>query len=77
MGSVVVWTLAKQNCRSLHNFVMPLGLDFMPPDQIGRMSLNGSYMQTISPPSQVNYVALSSMTSVVDEDEPLIVSSIC
>jgi hypothetical protein len=38
--------------------------------------LNGSYRQTVSPLPQVNYVALSPMTSVVDEDEPLIVSSI-
>jgi hypothetical protein len=28
-------------CKSLHNFVMVLGLDFMPPDQIANMSLNG------------------------------------
>jgi hypothetical protein len=32
-------------------------------------SLNGSYMQTVSPPPQVNYVALSPMSSVVDEDD--------
>jgi hypothetical protein len=38
-------------------------------------SLNGSYMQTVSPPPQVNYVALSPMPSTVDEDEPLTVSS--
>ena len=39
-------------------------------------SLNGSYMQSVSPLPQVNYVALSPMSSVVDEDEPLTVSSI-
>jgi hypothetical protein len=39
-------------------------------------SLNGSYMQMVSPPPQLNYVALYPMPSVVDEDEPLIVSSI-
>jgi hypothetical protein len=32
-------------------------------------SLNGSYMQTISPPPQVNYVALSPMPSTSDEDD--------
>jgi hypothetical protein len=37
-------------------------------------SLNGSYMQTVSPPPQVNYVALSPMPSTIDEDEPLTVS---
>jgi hypothetical protein len=28
-------------CGSLQNSVMLLGLDFMPPDQIANMSLNG------------------------------------
>jgi hypothetical protein len=53
-------------------------LSFVGPDlTINSMtSLNGSYMQTVSPPPQVNYVALSPMPSVVDEDEPLTVSSI-
>jgi hypothetical protein len=37
-------------------------------------SLNGSYMQTVSPPPQVNYVALSPMPSTSDEDD-LTVSS--
>jgi hypothetical protein len=32
-------------------------------------SLNGSYMQMISPPPQVNYVVLSSMPFAVDEDD--------
>jgi hypothetical protein len=39
-------------------------------------SLRGSYMPTISPPPQVNYVALSPMPSIVDENEPLSVSSV-
>jgi hypothetical protein len=38
-------------------------------------SLNGSYMQMVLPPPQVNYVALSPMPSTSDKDEPLIVSS--
>jgi hypothetical protein len=38
-------------------------------------SLNGSYMHTLSPPPQVNYVALSPMPSAIDEDEPLTISS--
>jgi hypothetical protein len=38
-------------------------------------SLNGSYMQMVLPPPQVNYVALSPMPSTVDEDEPLTISS--
>jgi hypothetical protein len=37
-------------------------------------SLNGSYMQTVSPPPQVNYVALSPMPSTADEVKPLSVS---
>jgi hypothetical protein len=41
VGSVVTWALAKQTCGSLQNYVMLLSLDFMPPDQIGHMSLNG------------------------------------
>jgi hypothetical protein len=39
-------------------------------------SLNDSYMHTVSPPPQVNYVALSPMPSAADADEPLIVSSL-
>jgi hypothetical protein len=41
VGSVFTLSLAKYTCGSLWNFVMPLSLDFMPPDQIGHMSLNG------------------------------------
>jgi hypothetical protein len=37
--------LAKQTCGSLQNFVMLLGLNFIPPNQIGHMSLNGSRRQ--------------------------------
>jgi hypothetical protein len=33
LGQIDLWELTK--------LVMPLGLDFMPPDQIGHMSLNG------------------------------------
>jgi hypothetical protein len=33
LGQIDLWELT--------NSVMPLGLDFMPPDQIGHMSLNG------------------------------------
>jgi hypothetical protein len=53
-------------------------LSFVGPDlTINSMtSLNGSYMQTVSPPPQVNYVALSPMPSAADEDEPLTVSSV-
>jgi hypothetical protein len=53
-------------------------LSFIGPDlTINSMTfLNGSYMQTISPPPQVNYVALSPMPSNADENDPLIVSSI-
>jgi hypothetical protein len=39
-------------------------------------SLNGSYMQTVSPMPQVNYVVLSPMPSTADEYEPLVVRSI-
>jgi hypothetical protein len=38
-------------------------------------SLNGSYMQLVSPLPQVNYVALYPMPSTTDEDEPLTVRS--
>jgi hypothetical protein len=41
LASVVMWTLAKQTCGRLRKFVMLLGLDFMPMDQIDHMSLNG------------------------------------
>jgi hypothetical protein len=33
--------VAKQTCGSLQKSVMLLSLDFMPPDQIGHISLNG------------------------------------
>jgi hypothetical protein len=38
-------------------------------------SLNGSYMQSVSPLPQVNYVVLSPMPSATDEDEPVTVRS--
>jgi hypothetical protein len=40
VGSVVMG-LGQKTYGSLWNFVMLLGLDFMPPDQISNMSLNG------------------------------------
>jgi hypothetical protein len=39
-------------------------------------SLNGSYMQSVSPLPWVNYVALPSMPSTADEYEPLTVRSV-
>jgi hypothetical protein len=53
-------------------------LSFVGPDLITNptTSLNGSYMQTVSPPPQVNYVALFPMPLVVNEDEPLIISPV-
>jgi hypothetical protein len=38
-------------------------------------SLNNSYMKIVSPPSRVNYVVLSPMSSVAYEDKPLTVKS--
>jgi hypothetical protein len=49
-------------------------LSFIGPNWI--TSLNGSYMQTVSPLPQVNYVALSPMPSVSNAYEPLTVSSL-
>jgi hypothetical protein len=37
--------------------------------------LNGSYMQTLFPPPEVNYVAISPISLAVDEVEPLTISS--
>jgi hypothetical protein len=45
-------------------------LSFIDPDWIA--SLNGSYMQTVSPPPQVNYVALSPMASTSDDLDPVV-----
>jgi hypothetical protein len=45
-------------------------LSFIDPDWI--TSLNGSYMQTVSPPPHVNYVALSPMTSTPDDLDPVV-----
>jgi hypothetical protein len=41
VGSVVMGLGQTDMCKRLQNFVMLLGLDFMPPDQIANMSLNG------------------------------------
>jgi hypothetical protein len=52
-------------------------LSFIDPAWIA--SLNGSCMQTVSPPPQVNYVALSPMASTFDDLDPvvdMVVSSI-
>jgi hypothetical protein len=53
-------------------------LFFVGPDLIinPTTSLNGFYMQMVSPPPQVNYVVLSPMPSVAEVDEPLTISSI-
>jgi hypothetical protein len=53
-------------------------LSFVGPDFIinSMTSLNGSYMQTISPLPQVNYVALSPVLSFFDAYEPLTIRSI-
>jgi hypothetical protein len=45
-------------------------LSFISPDWV--TSLSGSYMQTVSPPSHVNYVALSPMTSTSDDLDPVV-----
>jgi hypothetical protein len=45
-------------------------LSFIGPDWI--TSLNGSYMQTVSPLPHVNYVALSPMTSTSDDLDPVV-----
>jgi hypothetical protein len=45
-------------------------LSFIGPDWI--TSLNGSYMQTVSPPPHVNYVALFPMTSTSDDLDPIV-----
>jgi hypothetical protein len=45
-------------------------LSFIDPDWIA--SLNGSYMQTVSPPPQVNYVALSPISSTSDDLDPVV-----
>jgi hypothetical protein len=45
-------------------------LSFIDPDWIA--SLNGSYMQTVSPPPQVNYVVLSPMDSTSDDLDPIV-----
>jgi hypothetical protein len=52
-------------------------LSFVGPDFITNPMtfLNDSYMQTISPPPQVNYVALSPIPSAAYEDDPLTIRS--
>jgi hypothetical protein len=51
-------------------------LSFVGPDLTSMTYLNSSYMQTISPLPQVNYVALFPMLSYADVDEPLTICSI-
>jgi hypothetical protein len=45
-------------------------LSFIDPNWIS--SLNGSYMQTVSPLPQVNYVALSPMASTFGDLDPIV-----
>jgi hypothetical protein len=45
-------------------------LSFLGPDWV--TSLSGSYMQTVSPPPHVNYVALSPMISTSDSLDPVV-----
>jgi hypothetical protein len=53
-------------------------LSFVDPDLTVKSmtSLNGSYMQSVSPLPQINYVVLSPMPSAANAYEPLTVSSI-
>jgi hypothetical protein len=50
-------------------------LSFLGPDWV--TSLSGSYMQTVSPPPHVNYVALSPMISTSDSLDPVVDMVIC
>jgi hypothetical protein len=50
-------------------------LSFLGPDWV--TSLSGSYMQTVSPPPHVNYVALSPMISTSDSLAPVVDMVIC
>jgi hypothetical protein len=45
-------------------------LSFIDPNRIA--SLNGSYIHTVSPPPQVNYVAFSPMDSTSDDLDPVV-----
>jgi hypothetical protein len=45
-------------------------LSFIGPSWI--TSLNGSYMQMVSPPPHINYIALSPMTSASDDLDPVV-----
>jgi hypothetical protein len=45
-------------------------LSFIDPAWIA--SLNGSYMQTVSPPPQVSYVVLSPIASTSDDLDPIV-----
>jgi hypothetical protein len=45
-------------------------LSFIDPDWIA--SLNGSYMQMVLPPPQVNYVSLLPMDSTSDDLDPVV-----
>jgi hypothetical protein len=45
-------------------------LSFIGPDWV--TSLSGSYIQKVSPPPHVNYVALSTMTSTSDDLDPVV-----
>ena len=49
-------------------------LSFVGPDLTinSKNSLNGSYMQTVSPLPQVNYVVLSPMPSISDDLDPVV-----
>jgi len=48
VGSVAMWALSKYMCESLQKFFMLLVLDFMPPNQISNMSMNGLRRQVSS-----------------------------
>jgi hypothetical protein len=72
----IVSTLFRVIYLSHDGRVVTIGqLSFIVPNLIinPTTSLNSYYMQMVSPSPQVNYVVLSPMPSIVDEDEPFIV----
>ena len=68
MGSVVTRVLEKQMYESLWNLVMSPSIDFMPPDQICHMSVNGLKRQVATRNKTQNRTRMGELSIALDPE---------
>jgi hypothetical protein len=66
--------LGKTDLWSLRNSIMTLGLDFMPPNKIGYMSLNGVRRRVVTRDKTKTRSQMDEMLVELDPDHPVLAS---